>query len=96
MGYAPSLPPTSDDQVLKRGPDTGEVPLLACVPGRGLDPVLLPPGGCIGAQDKTRLEAGVRGCHLPEVTAELERTGGPVPGVPAHRLPPSPPGIPTG
>lgn len=41
VGYARSLPPTSDDQVLQGGPAIGEVPLLACLPERGWDPVLV-------------------------------------------------------
>lgn len=34
-----SLLPTSDDQVLQGGPGIGEVPLLACFPEGGRDPV---------------------------------------------------------
>lgn len=37
----PSLPPTSDDQVLQGSPSIGEVPLLACLPERGRDPILV-------------------------------------------------------
>lgn len=37
----PSLPPTSDDQVLQGSPSVGEVPLLACLLERGRDPILV-------------------------------------------------------
>lgn len=33
--------PTSDDQVLQGGPGVGEVPLLACLPERGRDSVVV-------------------------------------------------------
>lgn len=41
LGWAPSLPPTSDDQVLQGGPGIGQVPLLACLPERGRDPIVV-------------------------------------------------------
>lgn len=41
LGNAPSLSPTSDDQVLQGCPGIGEVPLLGCLPERGRDPVLV-------------------------------------------------------
>lgn len=85
---SPACLPTSNDQILQGGPGIGEIPLLACVPERGWNPVLV-------GQDLAVLE-GSRHCwdcrwglgREPGCWALREQKALPVPPLLSSRLSP--------